>query len=131
MLYSTTWHLLLFRASALFKLCKELLQMSDSCSTSHFMSLFTTGLILLNLISIFLHHPMKSKVIGLVLLTAKVTVSPGGSSLRILTRFSFILAFAVLSELQQTSILHHLQGGGDHTSFSHSLSSTIYKFFAT
>ena len=33
--------------------------MSVSCSTSHFMSLFTTGLILLNLISTFLHHPMK------------------------------------------------------------------------
>ena len=65
-LYSTTWHLLLFKASALFKLCKELLQMSVSCSTSHFMNLFTTGLILLNLISTFLHHPMKRKVIGLL-----------------------------------------------------------------
>ena len=86
---------------------------------SHFMSLSTTGLILLNLISTFLHHPMKRKVIGLVLLTTKVTVSPGGSSLRILTRLSFVLAFAVLSELQQTSVLHHLQGR-DHTFFSHS-----------
>ena len=88
--------------------------MSVSCSTSHFMSLFTTGLILLNLISTFLHHPMKRKVIGLVLLTTKVTVSPGGSSLRILTRLSFVLAFAVLSELHQTSVLHHLQGRGPH-----------------
>ena len=35
--------------------------MSVSCSTSHFMSLFTTGLTLLNLISTFLHHPMKRK----------------------------------------------------------------------
>ena len=81
--------------------------MSVSCSTSHFMSMFTTGLILLNLISTFLHHPMKRKVIGLVLLTTKATVSPGGSSLRILTRLSFVLAFAVLSELQQTSVLPH------------------------
>ena len=88
--------------------------MSVSCSTSHFMILSTTGLILLNLISTFLHHPMKGKVIGLVLLTSKVTVSPGGSSLRILTRFSFVPAFAVLSELQQTSVLHHLQGMGPH-----------------
>ena len=38
--------------------------MSVSCSTSHFMSLSTTGLILLNLISTFLHHPMKRKVVG-------------------------------------------------------------------
>ena len=91
--------------------------MSVSCSTSHFMSLFTTGLILLNLISIFLHHPMKSKVIGLVLLTTKVTVSPGESSLRIPTRLSFVLAFAVLSELQQTSVLHHLQQRGPHFLF--------------
>ena len=91
--------------------------MSVSCSISHFMSLFTTGLILLNLISTFLHHLMKRKVIGLVLLTTKVTVSPGGSSLRILTRLSFVLAFAVLSELQQTSDLHHLQGRGPHFLF--------------
>ena len=90
---SDTWHLLLFKASALFKLCKELLQISVSCSTSHFMSLVTTGLILLNLISTFLHHPMKRKDIGLALLTTKVTVSPGGSSLRILKRSSFVLAF--------------------------------------
>ena len=96
---------------------KELLQMSVSCYTSHFMSLFTTGLILLNLISTFLHLPMKRKVIGLVLLTTKVTVSPGGSSLRILTRVSFVLAFAVLSELQQTSVLQHLQGRGPHFLF--------------
>ena len=91
--------------------------MSVSCSTSHFMSLFTKGLILLSLISTFLHHPMKRKVIGLVLLTTKVTVSPGGSSLRILTRLSFVLAFPVLSELQQASILHHLQGRGPHFLF--------------
>ena len=130
MLYSTTWHLLLFRAYAQFKLWKELLQMSVSCFISHFMSLSTTGLILLNLISTFPHHLMKRRVIGSVLPTTKVTVSPGGSSLRILKRSSFVLAFAVPSELQQTSILHHLRGG-DHTSFSHSLSSTIYKFFTT
>ena len=91
--------------------------MSVSCSTSHFMILFTTELILLNLISTFLHHPMKSKVIGLVLMTTKVTAKPGGSSLRILTRLSFVLAFALLSELQQTSVLHHLQGRGPHFLF--------------
>ena len=91
--------------------------MSVSCSTSHFMSLFTTGLILLNLISTSLHHPMNRNFIGLVLLTTKVIASPGGSSLRILTRLSFILVFAVLSELQQTSILHHLQGRGPHFLF--------------
>ena len=68
-------------------------------------------------ISTFLHHPMKRKVIGLVLLTTKVTVSPGGSSLRKLTRLSFVLAFTVLSELQQTSVLHHLQGRGPHFLF--------------
>ena len=88
-----------------------------SCFISHFMSLSTTGLILLNLISTFLHHLMKRRVIGSVLLTTKVTVSPGGSSLRILKRSSFILAFAVPSELQQTSILHHLQGRGPHFLF--------------
>ena len=91
--------------------------MSVSCSTSHFMSLFTTGLILLNLISTFLHHPMKRKVIGLVLLMTKVTVSPGGSSLRILTRLSFVLVSEVPSELQQTSVLHHLQGWEPHFLF--------------
>ena len=80
------------------------------------MSLSTTGLILLNLISTFLHHLMK-KVIGLVLPTTKVTVSPGGSSLRILKRSSFVLAFEVLSELQQTSVLHHLQERGPHFLF--------------
>ena len=69
------------------------------------------------LTSTFLHHLMKRKVIGSVLPTTKVIVSPGGSSLRILTRLSFILAFAVLSELQQTSVLHHLQGRGPHFLF--------------
>ena len=87
------------------------------CFISHFMSLSTTGLILLNLISTFLHHLMKRRVIGLVLPTTKVTVSPRGSSLRILKRSSFVLAFEVLSELQQTSILHHLQGRGPHFLF--------------
>ena len=114
---STTWHLQLFKAYAQFKLWKELLQTLVSCSISHFMSLSTTGLILLNLISTFLHHPMKRKVIGLVLLTTKVTVSPGGSSLWILRRLSFILEFQVPSELQQTSVLHHLQGRGPHFLF--------------
>ena len=116
-LYSTTWHLLLSKAYALLKLCKKLLQMLVSCFISHFMNLSTTGLTLLNLISTFLHHLMKRRVIGSVLLTTKVTVSPGGSSLRILKRSSFVLAFAVLSELQQTSILHHLQGRGPHFLF--------------
>ena len=147
MLYSTTWHLQLFKAYALFKLCKELLQTLVSCFISHFMSLSTTGLILLNLISTSLHHLMKRRVIGSVLLTTKVTVSPGGSSLRILTRSSFVPAFAVPSELQQASIYSFWHSkctqnynkpascitfrGGDHTSFSHSLSSTISNFFAT
>ena len=85
-----------------------------SCFISHFKSLSTTGLILLNLISTFLHHLMKRRVIRSVLPTTKVTVSPGGSSLRILKRSSFVLAFAVSSEVQQTIDLHHLQGRGPH-----------------
>ena len=116
-LYSTTWHLQLFKAYAQFKLWKELLQTLVSCFISHFMWLSTTGLILLSLISTFLHHLMKRRVIGSVLPTTKVTVSPGGSSLRILKRSSFILAFEVPSELQQTSVLHHLQGRGPHFLF--------------
>ena len=93
--------------------CKELLQMLLSCFISRFMSLSTPGLILLNLISTSLHHLMKRRVIGSVLLTtSKVTVSLGGSSQRILKRSSFVLAFEVLSELQQTSVLHHLHGRG-------------------
>ena len=111
-LYSTTWHLQLFKAYALFKPWKELLQMLVSCFISNFMSLSTTGLILLSLISTSLHHLMKRRVIGLAWLTTKVTLSPGGSSLRILKRSSFVLAFEVPSELPQTSILHHLQGRG-------------------
>ena len=90
---------------------------SVSCFTSHFMSLSTTGLILLSLTSTFLHHLMKRKVIGLALLTTKVTLSPGGSSLRILKRSSFVLVSEVPSELQQTSVLHHLQGRGPHFLF--------------
>ena len=81
------------------------------------MNLSTTGLILLSLTSTFLHHLMKRKVIGLALLTTKVTLSPGGSSLRILKRSSFILVSEVPSELQQTSVLHHLQGRGPHFLF--------------
>ena len=81
------------------------------------MSLSTTGLILLSLISIFLHHLMKRRVIGSVFPTTQVTVSPGGSSLRILKRSSFALAFEVPSELQGTSVLHHLQGRGPHFLF--------------
>ena len=96
---------------------KELLQTLVSCFFSHFMSLSTTVLILLSLISAFLHHLMKRRVIGSVLPTTKVTVSPGGSSLRILKRSSFVLAFEVPSELQQTSVLHHLQGRGPHFLF--------------
>ena len=117
MLYSITWHLQLFKAYAQFKLWKELLQTSVSCFTSHFMSLSTTGLILLSLTSIFLHHLMKRRVIGLALLTTKVIPSPGGSSLRILKRSSFVLVSEVPSELQQTSVLHHLQGRGPHFLF--------------
>ena len=60
---------------------------------------------------------MKRRVTESVLLTTKVTVSTGGSSLRVLKRSSFVLAFAVLSELQQTSVLHHLQGTGPHFLF--------------
>ena len=116
-LYSTTWHLQLFKAYAQFKLWKELLQTSVSCFTSHFMSLSTTGLILLSLTSTLLHHLMKRRVIGLALLTTKVTPSPGGSSLRILRRLSFVLEFEVPSELQQTSVLHHLHGRGPHFLF--------------
>ena len=67
--------------------------------------------------SVFLHHLKKRRVIGLALLTTKVTLSPRGSSLRILKRSSFILAFEVLLELQQTSVLHHLQGRGPHFLF--------------
>ena len=96
---------------------KELLQTIVSCFFSHFMSLSTTVLILLSLISAFLHHLMKRRVIGSVLPTTKVTISPGGSSLRILKRSSFVLAFEVPSELQQTSVLHHLQGRGPHFLF--------------
>ena len=59
----------------------------------------------------------KNVSIGLVLLTTKVTVSPGGSSLRIPRRLSFVLEFEVPSELQQISILHHLQGRGPHFLF--------------
>ena len=81
------------------------------------MSLSTTGLILLSLISTLFHHLMKRRVIGSVLPTTKVTVSPGGSSLRILKGSSFILVFKVPSELQKTSILHHLQGRGPHFLF--------------
>ena len=81
------------------------------------MNLSTTGLILLSLTSTFLHHLMKRKVIGLVLLTTKVTLSPRGSSLRILKRSSFVLVSEVPSELQQTSVLHHLQGRGPHFLF--------------
>ena len=59
----------------------------------------------------------EKRVIGLALLTTKVTPSPGGSSLRILRRLSFILEFEVPSELQQTTVLHHLQGRGPHFLF--------------
>ena len=81
------------------------------------MSLSTTGLILLSLTVTFLHHLRKRRDIGLALLTTKVTPSPGGSSLRILRRLSFVLEFEVPSELQQTSVLHHLQGRGPHFLF--------------
>ena len=130
MLYSTTWHHQLFKAYALFKLWKELLQTLVSCFISHFMSLSTTGLILLSLISTFLHHLMKRRVIGSVLPTTKVTVSPGGSSLRILKRSSFVLAFKCPQNYNKPASCITFRGG-DHTSFSHSLSSTIYKFLAT
>ena len=64
-----------------------------------------------------LNFPSSSNEKKAVLPTTKVTVSPGGSSLRILKRSSFILVFAVPSEIQQTSILHHLQGRGPHFLF--------------
>ena len=60
---------------------------------------------------------MKRRVIGSVLPTTKVTISPRGSSLRILKRSSFVLAFTVPTKLQQTSVLHHLQGRGPHFLF--------------
>ena len=82
-----------------------------------FMSLSTTGLTLLSLTSTFLHHPMKRRVIGLALLTTKVTLSPGESLLRTLKRSSFDLVLEVPSEPQQTSVLHHLQGRGPHFLF--------------
>ena len=130
MLYSIIWHLQLFKASALFKLWKELLQTLDSFFTSHFMSLSTTGLILLSLTSTFLHHLMKRRAIGLALLTTKVTLSPGGSSLRILKRsYSFWCQKCPRNYNKPASCITFR--GGDHTSFSHPLSSTIYKFFAT
>ena len=59
----------------------------------------------------------EKRVIGLALLTTKVIPSPGGSSLRILKRSSFDLVSEVPSELQQTSVLHHLQGRGPHFLF--------------
>ena len=107
----------LFKAYALFKLWKELLQTLVSSFTSPFMNLSTTGLILLSLTSTFLHHLMKREVIGLALLTTKVTLSPGGSSLTILKRSSFVLVSEVPLELQPTSVLHHLQVRGPHFLF--------------
>ena len=111
----------LFKAYALIKLWKELLQTLVSFFTSHFMSLSITGLILLSLTSTFLHHPMKRRAIGLALLTTKVTLSPGESSLRTLKRSSLDLVSEVPSELQQTSVLHHLQGRGPHFLFPFSI----------
>ena len=49
--------------------------------------------------------------------STKVTLSPGGSSLRILKRSSFVLVSEVLSELPPTSVLHHLQGREPHFLF--------------
>ena len=99
------------------KLWKELLQTLVSFFTSLFMSLSTTGLTLLSLTSTFLHHPMKRRVIGLALLTTKVTLSPGESLLRTLKRSSLDLVLEVPSGPQQTSVLHHLQGRGPHFLF--------------
>ena len=48
-----------------------------------------------------LHHLMKRRVIGSVLLTTKVTVSPGGSSLRILHKI--IIRSGVRSALRTTT----------------------------
>ena len=125
MLYSTIWYPQLFRASAQFKLWKELLQTLVSFFTSHFMSLSTTGLILLSLTSTFLHHPMNRRAIGLALLTTKVTPSPGESSLRTLKRSSLDLVSEVPSEPQQTSVLHHLQGRGPHFLFPYPILNNI------
>ena len=117
MLSSAIWHPQLFRASAQSKLWKELLQTLVSFFTSPFMSLSTTGLTLLSLTSTFLLHPMKRRVIGLALLTTKVTLSPGESLLRTLKRSSLDLVLEVPSGPQQTSVLHHLQGRGPHFLF--------------
>ena len=81
------------------------------------MSLSTTGLTLLSLTSTSLLHPMKRRVIGLALLTTKVTLSPGESLLRTLKRSSLDLVLEVPSGPQQTSVLHHLQGRGPHFLF--------------
>ena len=66
------------------------------------MSLSTTGLILLSLISTFLHHLMERMVIGSVLTTTQVTVSSGGSSLRILKK-KIIICSCVRSALRTTT----------------------------
>ena len=60
----------------------------------------------------------------------KVTVSPGGSSLRILKRSSFVLALEVPFRTTTNQRLASPSWEGPHF-FSHFLSSTIYKFFAT
>ena len=64
------------------------------------MSMSTTGLILLSLISPFLHHLMKKRVIGSVLPTTKVTVSP-----RILTEDpqKIIICSGIRSALRTTT----------------------------
>ena len=81
------------------------------------MSLSTTGLILLSLTSIFLHHLMKRRVIELALLTTKVIPSPGGSSLRDTQKI--IIRSGVRSALRNynkpASCITFR--GGDHTSF--------------
>ena len=67
--------------------------------------------------SLLTHISINSQPFLVGIVSTKVTVSPGGSSLRILTRLSFVLEFTVLSELQQTSVLHPLQGRGPHFLF--------------
>ena len=78
------------------------------------MSLSTTGLILLSLISTFLHHLMKRRVIGSVLPTTKVTVS---LTWRILIEDTqkIIIHSGVRSALRTTTNQHLASPSGEGT----------------
>ena len=117
MLSSTIWHPQLFRASAQFKLWKELLQTLVSFFTSPFMSLSTTGLTLLSLTSTFLHHPMKRRGYWVGFADNQGDSLTWRILLRTLKRSSLDLVLEVPSGPQQTSVLHHLQGRGPHFLF--------------